>query len=83
MAVTERESQQVHQANGSGRAPVVFIHGLWLLVSAPLPLPRAVIVPPTKIRPSDASRILSGSAWKLSHGSRTRRNHSRTSPFPW
>jgi pimeloyl-ACP methyl ester carboxylesterase len=32
--VTDRESQQVEQANASGRAPVVFIHGLWLLPSS-------------------------------------------------
>jgi non-heme chloroperoxidase len=34
MAISERESQQVDQANGSGRTPVVFIHGLWLLPSS-------------------------------------------------
>jgi pimeloyl-ACP methyl ester carboxylesterase len=34
MAITERESQQVGQANRSGRTPVVFIHGLWLLPSS-------------------------------------------------
>jgi hypothetical protein len=34
MAITERESQQVDLANGSGRTPVVFIHGLWLLPSS-------------------------------------------------
>jgi non-heme chloroperoxidase len=34
MAITERESQQVDQANASGRQPVVFIHGLWLLPSS-------------------------------------------------
>jgi non-heme chloroperoxidase len=34
MAVTERETQQVDQANASGRTPVVFIHGLWLLPSS-------------------------------------------------
>jgi pimeloyl-ACP methyl ester carboxylesterase len=34
MAITERESEQVDQANGSGKAPVVFIHGLWLLPSS-------------------------------------------------
>jgi pimeloyl-ACP methyl ester carboxylesterase len=33
-AITERETQQVEQANASGRAPVVFIHGLWLLPSS-------------------------------------------------
>src|SRR3954452_25216918 len=32
--VTERERQQVEQANLSGRTPVVFIHGLWLLPSS-------------------------------------------------
>ncbi len=31
MAVSQREAQQVEQANESGRTPVVFIHGLWLL----------------------------------------------------
>jgi non-heme chloroperoxidase len=33
-SVTERESQQVEQANASGKTPVVFIHGLWLLPSS-------------------------------------------------
>jgi pimeloyl-ACP methyl ester carboxylesterase len=28
---TERETRQVEEANASGRTPVVFIHGLWLL----------------------------------------------------
>ena len=31
MAVTDRESQQLREANASGRAPVVFVHGAWLL----------------------------------------------------
>jgi pimeloyl-ACP methyl ester carboxylesterase len=34
MAITERESEQVNQANSSGKTPVVFIHGLWLLPSS-------------------------------------------------
>ncbi|HEX8856069.1 MAG TPA: alpha/beta hydrolase [Thermoleophilaceae bacterium] len=34
MALTQRETQQVEQANASGRTPVVFIHGLWLLPSS-------------------------------------------------
>ena len=33
-AITERETQQIEQANASGRVPVVFIHGLWLLPSS-------------------------------------------------
>jgi pimeloyl-ACP methyl ester carboxylesterase len=33
-SITERESQQVEQANASGKTPVVFIHGLWLLPSS-------------------------------------------------
>jgi pimeloyl-ACP methyl ester carboxylesterase len=33
-SITEREAQQVEQANASGRTPVVFIHGLWLLPSS-------------------------------------------------
>jgi pimeloyl-ACP methyl ester carboxylesterase len=34
MAITERENQQIEQANASGRTPVVFVHGLWLLPSS-------------------------------------------------
>src|SRR3954465_2494887 len=30
----DREIRQVQQANASGRTPVVFIHGLWLLPSS-------------------------------------------------
>lgn len=33
-SITQREMQQVEQANASGRTPVVFIHGLWLLPSS-------------------------------------------------
>ena len=33
-AITQREAQQVEQANASGKTPVVFIHGLWLLPSS-------------------------------------------------
>ena len=32
--ITEREAQQVEHANASGKTPVVFIHGLWLLPSS-------------------------------------------------
>jgi pimeloyl-ACP methyl ester carboxylesterase len=32
--ITQRETSQVEQANASGRTPVVFIHGLWLLPSS-------------------------------------------------
>jgi pimeloyl-ACP methyl ester carboxylesterase len=32
--LTDRETQQIDQANTSGRVPVVFIHGLWLLPSS-------------------------------------------------
>jgi pimeloyl-ACP methyl ester carboxylesterase len=34
MGVSERESKQIEAANASGRTPVVFIHGLWLLPSS-------------------------------------------------
>jgi pimeloyl-ACP methyl ester carboxylesterase len=33
-AITDRENQQIEQANASGKTPVVFIHGLWLLPSS-------------------------------------------------
>jgi pimeloyl-ACP methyl ester carboxylesterase len=32
--ITEREQRQIDAANASGRTPVVFIHGLWLLPSS-------------------------------------------------
>jgi pimeloyl-ACP methyl ester carboxylesterase len=32
--ITEQESQQVAGANATGRQPVVFVHGLWLLPSS-------------------------------------------------
>ncbi len=32
--ITEHEAQLVSRANESGRTPVVFIHGLWLLPSS-------------------------------------------------
>jgi non-heme chloroperoxidase len=32
--VTEREAAQVRRANESGRTPVVFVHGLWLLAES-------------------------------------------------
>jgi non-heme chloroperoxidase len=33
-AVTQGEAEQIERANASGKAPVVFIHGLWLLASS-------------------------------------------------
>jgi pimeloyl-ACP methyl ester carboxylesterase len=33
-SMTPQETQQVEQANASGKTPVVFIHGLWLLPSS-------------------------------------------------
>ena len=33
-AISDREQRQVEQANASGKTPVVFIHGLWLLPSS-------------------------------------------------
>jgi hypothetical protein len=33
-ALTDHERQQVKEANASGRRPVVFVHGLWLLPSS-------------------------------------------------
>jgi non-heme chloroperoxidase len=32
--ITEHEAQQVEHANATGRQPVVFVHGLWLLPSS-------------------------------------------------
>jgi hypothetical protein len=34
MAISEYESKQVEKANATGKTPVVFIHGLWLLPSS-------------------------------------------------
>jgi non-heme chloroperoxidase len=33
-SISERENQEIKAANASGNAPVVFIHGLWLLPSS-------------------------------------------------
>jgi len=33
-ALTARETAEVARANQSGKQPVVFIHGLWLLASS-------------------------------------------------
>ena len=33
-SISEREQGQIEAANTSGRTPVVFIHGLWLLPSS-------------------------------------------------
>jgi non-heme chloroperoxidase len=33
-ATLSLESAQLEQVNASGRAPVVFVHGLWLLPSS-------------------------------------------------
>jgi non-heme chloroperoxidase len=32
--ITQHESEQINEANASGRTPVVFVHGLWLLPSS-------------------------------------------------
>src|ERR1700676_2278527 len=32
--LSDHEAEQIHQANDSGRIPVVFVHGLWLLPSS-------------------------------------------------
>src|SRR5258706_1132949 len=32
--ITQRETQEIDDANASGRTPVVFVHGLWLLPSS-------------------------------------------------
>src|SRR5436189_4687803 len=32
--ITEHEAQQMRNANATGRQPVVFVHGLWLLPSS-------------------------------------------------
>jgi pimeloyl-ACP methyl ester carboxylesterase len=32
--ITQREAEQIEKANATGRTPVVFVHGLWLLPSS-------------------------------------------------
>jgi non-heme chloroperoxidase len=34
MSLTTREAEEISQANASGRNPVVFVHGLWMLASS-------------------------------------------------
>src|SRR6476620_11497900 len=33
-AITEHENEQIKEANASGKTPIVFVHGLWLLPSS-------------------------------------------------
>src|ERR687893_2955771 len=33
-SISEREKREIETANASGNAPVVFVHGLWLLPSS-------------------------------------------------
>ena len=32
--ITEHENEQIKSANASGKTPIVFVHGLWLLPSS-------------------------------------------------
>jgi pimeloyl-ACP methyl ester carboxylesterase len=32
--LSDQDTDQIHEANASDRAPVVFVHGLWLLSSS-------------------------------------------------
>src|SRR5262249_40558463 len=34
LSITQHELQQVERANATGKRPVVFVHGLWLLPSS-------------------------------------------------
>src|SRR5215203_6431467 len=34
VSISERENREIEAANASGRTPVVFVHGLWLLPSS-------------------------------------------------
>ena len=34
VSISERENREIEAANASGKTPVVFIHGLWLLPSS-------------------------------------------------
>jgi pimeloyl-ACP methyl ester carboxylesterase len=60
-SITEREAQQVEQANTSGRTPVVFIHGLWLLPSSwdnwAALFEEAGYVPVTPVWPDDPETV--------------------------
>src|SRR6476620_2283544 len=33
-SISERENREIEAANASGKTPIVFIHGLWLLPSS-------------------------------------------------
>jgi pimeloyl-ACP methyl ester carboxylesterase len=60
-SITQREAQQVEQANARGETPIVFIHGLWLLPSswdrwAPL-FEQAGYIPVTPVWPDDPETV--------------------------
>jgi pimeloyl-ACP methyl ester carboxylesterase len=59
--VTEHEEQQIDQANASGKTPVVFIHGLWLLPSSwdrwAAVFEQAAYAPVTPVWPDDPETV--------------------------
>ena len=59
--ITDREAQQIDHANASGRVPVVFIHGLWLLPSSWDPwaalFEEAGYAPVTPVWPDDPETV--------------------------
>jgi non-heme chloroperoxidase len=60
-SITPREAEQVEQANSSGRTPVLFIHGLWLLPSSwdnwAQMFKEAGFVPVTPVWPGDPDTV--------------------------
>ena len=78
--ITARETEQIETANVSGRTPVVFVHGLWLLPSS-WDRWRAVFEEAGYSTlapgwPDDPETVAEGT----SNPGRLRRSRSRTSP---
>ncbi len=64
MTITEHEAAQVEKANATGKQPVVFVHGLWLLPSSwdrwATVFKRAGFVPLTPGWPDDPETVAEG-----------------------
>src|SRR5256714_4563967 len=60
-SITQRETQQIEEANASARTPVVFIHGLWLVPSSWDPwaavFEEAGYAPVTPVWPDDPETV--------------------------
>jgi hypothetical protein len=95
MTLTEHEQAEISRANSSGKRPVIFVHGLWLLPRSWDPwrayfeergyaaiAPAGRTTPPRSRRPARIPRCSPGSRWPPSQRTTRRLSASSTSSRP-